>query len=86
MLKSQGLPNRIRQDWNGWRELREYIEEQERRLDLIISGKIEGSKEDLDVWKMVKTIEERYRAVRGSIETNRPDTYIPLPPLQAVPK
>jgi hypothetical protein len=86
VLKSQGLPNRIRQDWNGWRELREYIEEQERRLDLIISGKIEGSKEDLDVWKMVRTIEERYRAVRGSIETNRPDTYIPLPPLQAVPK
>ena len=66
--------------------MREYIEEQERRLDLIISGKIEGSKEDLDVWKMVKTIEDRYRAVRSQIETNRPDTYIPLTPLQPLPK
>jgi hypothetical protein len=89
VLKSQGLPNRIRQDWNMWRELREYIEEQERRLDLILSGKIEGSKDKLDsqeVWKMVKTIEERYRAVRSQIETNRPDTYIPLSPLQPAPK
>jgi hypothetical protein len=87
VLKSQGLPNRIRQDWNMWRELREYIEEQERRLDLILSGKIEGGKLDKqEVWKMVKTIEDRYRAVRSQIETNRPDTYIPLTPLQPLPK
>jgi hypothetical protein len=89
VLKSQGLPNRIRQDWNMWRELREYIEEQERGLDLNLNGKIEGSKEKLDneeVWVLVRKIEGRYRKVRAQIETNRPDTYIPLPPLQPAKK
>jgi hypothetical protein len=87
VLKSQGLPNRIRQDWNGWRELREYIEERERRLDLILSGKVEKvSKEDLDVWNMVQTIEARYKELRASIETNRPDTYISLPPIGTTTK
>jgi hypothetical protein len=79
------LPNRIRQDWNGWRELREYIEEQERRIDLIVSGKVEGSKEDLDIWGMVKAIEARYSAVRLTAEANRPDTYIKVP-VEKLPK
>jgi hypothetical protein len=88
VLKSQGLPNRIRQDWNMWRELREFIEAQERGLDLNLSGKVEGSKEKLDnqaVWDLVKKIEARYRAVRNQIETNRPDTYIPLEAIEPQP-
>jgi hypothetical protein len=64
VLKSQGLPNRIRQDWNGWRELREYIEEKEREIEMIVSGRVEGKVEELDVWGVVRAIEKRYNAVR----------------------
>jgi len=80
VLKSQGLPNRIRQDWNGWRELREWIEEKEREIELVVSGRVEGRKvEELDVWGMVRTVEEKYQANRLTSEANRPDTYIKLP-------
>ena len=82
MLKSQGLPNRIRQDWNGWRELREYIEEKEREIEMVVSERVDGRVEDLDVWAVVRGIEARYTAVRLTAEANRPDTYIkvPVPP------
>jgi hypothetical protein len=85
VLKSQGLPNRLRQDWNGWRELREYIEEKEREIEMVISGKIPGSKKDIDVWAEIKAIEARYNAVRLTSEANRPDTYIRVP-VQSLPK
>lgn len=54
VLKSQGLPNRIRQDWNGWRELREYIEEKEREIEMIYAGRVGDGKEmELkDVWRL----------------------------------
>ena len=80
VLKSQGLPNRIRQDWNAWRELREFIEETEREVEMGDSKRIEGvdAPQKLDVWQTVKKIEERYNLVRSNIETNRPDTYVPL--------
>ncbi|KAE8444352.1 hypothetical protein EG329_000662 [Mollisiaceae sp. DMI_Dod_QoI] len=80
VLKSQGLPNRIRQDWNGWRELREYIEEKEREIEMVFAGRIpgiEGSERELkDIWDTVKGIERRYNLVRMTAEANRPDTYI----------
>ena len=81
VLKSQGLPNRIRQDWNAWRELREFIEETEREIEMGDSKRIEGVEgpKKLDVWQTVKKIEERYNSVRLNVETNRPDTYVPLP-------
>lgn len=79
VLKSQGLPNRIRQDWNLWRELREFIEEKEREIELIVSGKVEGRVEDLDVWGSVRMIEARYQNVRLTSEANRPDTYVRVP-------
>jgi len=87
VLKSQGLPNRIRQDWNGWRELREYIEEKEREIEMAISGRIPGQKgvAELDVWEIVRAIEARYNAVRLTSEANRPDTYIKVP-VPALPK
>lgn len=81
VLKSQGLPNRIRQDWNAWRELREYIEEKEREIEMVISGRVpdaQGVKEIDAVWAMVKAIEARYTAVRLNTEANRPDTYVPV--------
>jgi len=87
VLKSQGLPNRIRQDWNGWRELREYIEEREREIEMVVSGRVKGVKEvkELDVWEVVRGIEARYTAVRMTSEANRPDTYIRVP-VPALPR
>jgi hypothetical protein len=87
VLKSQGLPNRIRQDWNGWRELREYIEEKEREIEMVVSGRVPGVKgvAELDVWEIVKEIEGRYNAVRLTSEANRPDTYIKVP-VPSLPK
>jgi hypothetical protein len=82
VLKSQGLPNRLRQDWNGWRELREYIEEKEREIEMAISGRVpgmEGKEKEIDVWKEIKGIEAKYSAVRLTNEANRPDTYIRVP-------
>ncbi len=79
VLKSQGLPNRIRQDWNLWRELREFIAEKEREIDLVVSGKVEGRIEDLDVWGTVRLVEEKYQTIRLTCEANRPDTYIRVP-------
>ena len=82
VLKSQGLPNRMRQDWNGWRELREYIEEKEREIEMVVSGRLDGKvvglgkEEDgcipvVDVWATVKDIEERYSNMRLTCEANR---------------
>lgn len=84
VFKSQGLPNRMRQDWIGWRQLREYIEEMEREIEVVVSGRVEGEKlgkdvSELKVWDIVKGIEARYTAVRLTGEANRPDTYIQVP-------
>lgn len=88
VLKSQGLPNRIRQDWNGWRELREFIEEKEREIEMIYAGRVgDGTKVELkDVWDIVKVIERRYNTVRLTCEANRPDTYIKVPQEAMLPK
>lgn len=78
VLKSKGLPNRLRQDWNGWRELREYIEEKEREIDMRVQGHGEGLP-PLDIWATVRDIEARYQTMRLTLEANRPDTYIKVP-------
>ena len=84
VLKSQGLPNRLRQDWNGWRELREYVEERERAVERWVSGRerdVANSKgKEIDIWAEVRNIEARYNAVRLTAEANRPDSYIRVPP------
>ncbi|CZR58504.1 uncharacterized protein PAC_08396 [Phialocephala subalpina] len=89
VLKSQGLPNRIRQDWNGWRELREYIEEKEREIEMVFAGRIPGAGTQMeikDVWEVVKGIEARYNTVRLTAEANRPDTYIKVPQAAVLPR
>jgi len=79
VLKSKGLPNRLRQDWNGWRELREYIEEKEREIDMRVQGHGDGLP-PIDIWATVRDIEARYQTMRLTLEANRPDTYIRVPP------
>jgi hypothetical protein len=71
LIKGKGLPNRYRQDWNGWRELRNYIEERERE--------IAGGRPIADVWAETRIIQDKYAAVRATVETNRPDDYHVLP-------
>jgi SMODS and SLOG-associating 2TM effector domain len=71
LLKGQGLPNRLRQDWNSWRDLRDCIEEKEREIGC--------GKPGVDVWAEIKIIEDRYEAVRKNQEKNRPDMYTHLP-------
>jgi hypothetical protein len=80
VLKSQGLPNRMRQDWVGWRDLREYIELNEREIEMSISGRVPGLEPfgEQNVWQKVKTIEEKYRVVRLTCEANRPGDYTKL--------
>jgi hypothetical protein len=77
VLKSQGLPNRIRQDWIGWSDLRQFIEEKEREIEMVVSGRVPGVKgvKELDVYETIKTIEAKYHAVRLTCEANRPDGY-----------
>ncbi|KAI9775401.1 MAG: hypothetical protein M1839_001256 [Geoglossum umbratile] len=67
LLKGQGLPNRLRQDWNTWRDLRDYIEEKEREIGC--------GKPGVDVWAEVKIVEDKYDAVKQNQEKNRPDSY-----------
>ena len=71
LLKGQGLPNRLRQDWNGWRDLRDYIEEKEREIGC--------GKPGVNVWTEVGIIESKYDAVRKNQEKNRQDSYTHLP-------
>ncbi|RDL35944.1 Uncharacterized protein BP5553_06556 [Venustampulla echinocandica] len=85
VMKSQGLPNRLRQDWNGWRELREHIEEKEREIDMLMQGHAEGAA-NLDVWAAVREVEARYKTMRLTLEANRPDTYIQVPPSISLPR
>jgi hypothetical protein len=59
--------------------LREFIAEKEREIDLVVSGKVEGRIEDLDVWGTVRLVEEKYQTIRLTCEANRPDTYIRVP-------
>lgn len=84
VLKSQGLPNRLRQDWVGWRNLREYIEERERAIHMQATGKVEGK--HIDIWEEIKLIEARYNAVRLTVEANRADSYTPIPPPVVISK
>ncbi|CAG8955295.1 hypothetical protein HYFRA_00011277 [Hymenoscyphus fraxineus] len=85
VMKSKGLPNRLRQDWNGWRELREYIEEKEREIEFRMQGH-GGGLDGFDIWALVREIEARYQTMRLTLEANRPDTYIKVPPMQLLPK
>ncbi|KAH0541547.1 hypothetical protein FGG08_003959 [Glutinoglossum americanum] len=71
LMKGQGLPNRLRQDWNVWRNVRVYIEEREREIRV--------GKQGLDVWKEILTVEQMYAAARQTEENNRPDSYIVVP-------
>jgi SMODS and SLOG-associating 2TM effector domain len=73
LLKGQGLPNRPRQDWNAWSDLREYIEEREREIAV---GLMDGN---FDVDKEVQTVVNMYRETKASVERNRPDMYNAVP-------
>ncbi len=83
LLKGQGLPDRLRQDWVGLTKVRDYIEERERLLEQQVvleystkgeDGKIAVTKEDL--MKEVKAVLAIYDSQLATMEANRPDTYV----------
>lgn len=82
VLKSQGLPNRLRQDWKGWLDLKEYVEAKEREVEMYVSGRAKDmgdhSMKEINIWETIRDIERKYDGVRLTSEVNRPDTYIKL--------
>jgi hypothetical protein len=81
VLKSQGLPTRLRMDWIGWRDLREYIEEREREIEMTITGKLPEAGEnrkEINIRAEIETIEDKYKLMKNTVEANRPDTYTKL--------
>ncbi|KAL9004135.1 MAG: hypothetical protein Q9188_003033 [Gyalolechia gomerana] len=71
-LKGQGLPNRLRQYWNGLRKCREFIEEKERECAA------EGWEEEgMDIEHEIDVMVKMYHDVRQTAEDNTPDTYLP---------
>lgn len=71
LLKGQGLPNRPRQDWNAWSNVRAHIEERERE---IAASVLDGGS-DFNIQKEVRIIQDMFRETKISVERNRPDVY-----------
>lgn len=74
-LKGQGLPDRIREDANGLRRVREHIEQVERQLT--------WENSTLDVAHEAEVIYEMYNAVRKNAEDNNPSNWKSLDPSSA---
>ncbi|KAL8690486.1 MAG: hypothetical protein Q9218_004076 [Villophora microphyllina] len=75
-LKGQGLPNRLRQYWNGLRKCREFIEEKER--ECAAEGWGDDGEKGMDVEHEIEVIIKMYHDVRQTAEDNIPDTYLPM--------
>jgi hypothetical protein len=78
VLKSQGLPNRLRQDWVGWTELRQLIEDKDKEFELAAERKwmSEGKgNERLKVWPTIRDIKAKYHSVVVTCEANRAEGY-----------
>ncbi|KAL8948623.1 MAG: hypothetical protein Q9222_005201 [Ikaeria aurantiellina] len=75
-LKGQGLPNRLRQYWNGLRKCREFIEEKERQCEA--EGWGEDGDEGMDIEHEIEVMVRMYHDVRQTAEDNTPDTYLPM--------
>lgn len=76
-LKGQGLPNRLRKERNGFRRVREYIEEREvdfRQVGCKLVPKTE-----------IEAVRKMYQDVRDTAEANEPDTYVTTTPNDGVP-
>ncbi|KAI9640406.1 hypothetical protein NHQ30_011151 [Ciborinia camelliae] len=70
ILKSQGLPDRLRKDEFEMRKVQDFIEECDTRLAV---GWGEISEADVD--GMIKEVFDRYDVARDTTEMNRPDSY-----------
>lgn len=68
-MKGRGLPARLRKDWVGLRQVRDYIEERERDLEQGI--------ELCDLQTEVNKVTKMYDDMRTTMENNRPDSYVP---------
>ena len=68
LVKGRGLPARLRKDWVGLRQVRDYIEERERDLEQGVGI------EDLPA--EIKKVIKMYDDVRNAMENNEPDSYV----------
>jgi hypothetical protein len=78
LLKGQGLPERLRQDWVGLTNVRDFIEERERFLEqgfYMDTALDTNGKHKVDVQSEVEKVLELYESQLATIEANRPDNY-----------
>jgi hypothetical protein len=62
-LRGSGLPDRLKNYQNQWRNIREYIEQREREFCLVSC--------DLDVQEEVFIVESMYQSVKSEMETSK---------------
>lgn len=71
LLKSQGLPDRLRKDEFEMRKVQDFVEEMGARLAFGVVE--EMSEKGLD--ELVKEVFDRYNVARDTAEMNKPDSY-----------
>jgi hypothetical protein len=79
LLKGQGLPTRLRQDWVGLRKVRDYIEDRERMLgwNFHLSNEDEIDKDIKETLQTeISKVLEMYRQQMTTMENNMPDVYV----------
>lgn len=90
-LKGQGLPNRLRQYWNGLRKCREFIEEKERECAAEGWDREFDHPHGMDVEREIDVIVKMYHDVRQTAEgklkpkPSTPNSGILLPPVLSFP-
>lgn len=71
ILKSQGLPDRLRKDEFEMRKVQDFIEECDTRL--VVGWGEQMSEEELN--EVIKEVFDRYGVARDTTEMNRPNCY-----------
>ncbi|ROW13223.1 hypothetical protein VPNG_04862 [Cytospora leucostoma] len=74
LLKGQGLPERLHQDADEFRKLRDWLEETD---SLLATGIIGRNRKEVGV--LVESAFRKYNSAKQSAESNRPENYVPDP-------
>lgn len=80
ILKGQGLPDRLRQDWAGLTKVRDFIEERERFLEqgFYMDDEVDanGKSKQADIKAEIAKVLDLYETQLATMEANRPATYV----------
>lgn len=74
LVKGQGLPERLHQDADEFRKLRDWIEETD---SLLVTGIIGRDRKEVGV--LVESAFRKYNSAKLLEESNRPENYVPDP-------